>query len=137
MLKKIFKCICKVDTEGDDDGVSKPVSEVTDEATSPKSNKKTRKQSLLTPPKTNDKQNKSASEDKNSLPSTQDIEIGQNDRKSLSPIGSIHELEPKIEKKEDIVIWEVKEEEELDVIYGTKLLNKRKISKRDLVEIFS
>ena len=141
MFKKILKCICRVDEEGDNDGISKPVSEITDqneqnEQNTSQTKQQPRKPSLLTPPKST-KQNKSNSEDKHTLPSTQDLEMDQNGRKSLSPIGSLQDLEPKIEKKEDFVIFEAKEEEELDIIYGTKLLNKRKISKRDVVEIFS
>jgi len=143
MFKKFYKCLCHVDKEGDDDGVSKPMSEVIHE------NPKQSSKKPSSPPPLKQKflatkaDNKSDLEDRQTAHTTQDIETFQNGRKSISPIGSIQDLEHHINQveKKEVVLWEVKEEDnvenELDMIYGTKLLYKRKISKRDIIDVFS
>jgi len=151
MFNKIYKYLCHVKEEGDDDGISKPMSEVLSKSSKAKSDpSSSQSTSKIQKKKFVSIKHENLSDEidnRNTSPSTHDLdaEVGAVNS-AASPTDSIGDLDNHVEKfrRRKSIVFNTNEEEEVheygvrkDLAYGKTLLDKQKLERDDILEIFS
>ncbi len=151
MFNKIYKYLCAVKEEGDNDGISKPMSEVLSKSSKSKSDPSSSQSTSKIQKKkfVNIKHENLSDEidNRNTSPSTHDLdaEVGAVNS-AASPTDSIGDLDNQVEKfrRRKSIVFNTNEEEEIheygvhkNLAYGKTLLDKQKLERDDILEIFS